>query len=162
MFIGNGDGTFNPLPPFTNVGGVFQTADFNGDGKLDLLASSSSGFLLEVLLGNGDGTFGNPLPLIPNSRPLIADSNRDGRPDIAVTLGSGMVLLLNESGPPTPDFLITSTPLNPTTVAPGSSATSTITLTVIGGFGSGVTLSCIGLPSGATCSFAPASLPIAS
>ena len=33
--------------------------DLNGDGKLDLLMAGNSG--VGVRLGNGDGTFGNPV-----------------------------------------------------------------------------------------------------
>jgi hypothetical protein len=161
VFLGNGDGTFTPLAPFSDVGGIYQLADFNGDGKLDLLASSSSTLQLELLLGNGDGTFGNPLPLGPDGFPLVADFNGDGRLDIANNTG-GLILLLNESGPATPDFLIAATAPKPATLAPGSSATSKVTLTSVGGFSTAVTLTCSGLPAAATCSFNPSSVANAS
>jgi FG-GAP-like repeat len=35
-------------------------ADLNGDGKPDLVISSSGGSYVRVLLGNGDGTFRSP------------------------------------------------------------------------------------------------------
>jgi FG-GAP-like repeat/Abnormal spindle-like microcephaly-assoc'd, ASPM-SPD-2-Hydin len=166
VFLGHGDGTFTPLAPFSDVSGVYQVVDFNGDGKLDLLATSSSGLELELLLGNGDGTFGNPLPLGTNGFPLVADFNGDARPDIAFDIASGntfgLTLLLNESGPATPDFLIAATAPKPATLAPGDSATSKVTLTSVGGFNAGVTLTCSGLPSGATCSFSPPSIVNAS
>src|SRR5207248_5581234 len=52
---GKGDGSFEKLPA-TYAGGSGQLAagDFNGDGIPDLVASNAS---LNVLLGNGDGTF---------------------------------------------------------------------------------------------------------
>jgi hypothetical protein len=166
VLLGNGDGTFTPSTTISNTGGVLQAMDFNGDGKIDLLVASDSG-ILSLLLGNGDGTFGNPIPLLPGPGSIVvADFNGDNRPDIAVTVPgissnsqSGLIWLFNTAGPTVPDFVITSSPLKPATLAPGSSASSTITLTSVGGFSASVALSCAGLPSGATCSFAPASLP---
>jgi hypothetical protein len=51
---GNGDGTFQP--PRMIGRGVLRVADFNDDGKPDLLCAG-----LVVRLGNGDATFGNPI-----------------------------------------------------------------------------------------------------
>lgn len=74
------------------------TADFNGDGKLDLLIGGGSSAaqgggpaFATVLLGKGDYTFptGTNLP-IPNSPTLgdahtaIADVNNDQKPDVVV------------------------------------------------------------------------------
>jgi hypothetical protein len=67
FFAGNGNGTFQPSQTiaagsqltYAGVAGVVS-ADFNGDGKLDLAvngASSSGTGGITVLLGNGDGTF---------------------------------------------------------------------------------------------------------
>ena len=50
-------------------------ADFNGDGKIDLVSTSESTNNISVLLGNGNGTFHSPgrhrhrLPRPPPSRP---------------------------------------------------------------------------------------------
>jgi uncharacterized repeat protein (TIGR01451 family) len=65
---GNGDGTFQAAIPVTNpiscASGTETTgclalaiADFDKDGKMDLVITDSVG--LQVLLGNGDGTFRN-------------------------------------------------------------------------------------------------------
>ena len=69
VLLGNGDGTFQ-FPTFYPIG-VFPTSmtvgDLNGDGKSDLIISSIAaafGFesaVLNVLLGNGDGTFASDL-----------------------------------------------------------------------------------------------------
>ena len=73
--------------------------DFNHDGKLDLAVGNSEG--VSVLLGNGDGTFQQPLGVAlppgtdPNfaSRHLVAaDFNGDGKLDLAE--GNSAVLLL--------------------------------------------------------------------
>ncbi len=53
------------------------------------------------------------------------------------------------------NFATTSTALSPASVAAGNSTTSTVTITPQNGFTGTVTLSCTGLPSGATCAFSP-------
>ena len=84
ILLGNGDGTFRThvdyLAPDSGGAGV---ADFNQDGKLDLILA---GNVIDILLGNGDGTFQAPLFFTTGSRPwgsLTADFNGDGRLDIA-------------------------------------------------------------------------------
>jgi hypothetical protein len=77
-------------------------ADLNGDGRSDL--ALFDGWFVRILLGRGDGTFKEPidtwLERMPGSTThynssgiLIADFNRDRRPDIAsrsnVMLGNG-------------------------------------------------------------------------
>jgi FG-GAP-like repeat len=47
----------------TNV----QTADFNGDGKLDLVIANRTSNNIAVLFGNGDGTFQAPVSYVLNS-----------------------------------------------------------------------------------------------
>jgi hypothetical protein len=49
----------NPYPCSDSTVAV-ATGDFNGDGKLDVL-TLGSGSYLDVMLGNGDGTFQNPI-----------------------------------------------------------------------------------------------------
>jgi hypothetical protein len=86
VMLGNSDGTFQP--PTTGNPGPFATpfqfeaADMNGDGKMDLVSSSSQG--VSVFLGNGDGTFQAPLQTAGGGQNLaIADFNGDGEPDVA-------------------------------------------------------------------------------
>jgi FG-GAP-like repeat/FG-GAP repeat len=58
FFAGNGDGTFQTAtisPLSLDLPACLSAADFNGDGKPDLLISGSN--LAEIALGNGDGTF---------------------------------------------------------------------------------------------------------
>ena len=66
--------------------------DFNGDGKLDILASDTSGGYLN--LGNGDGTFKAPGLQISGQPLAVADFNGDGTRDILEqTTGELQVLL---------------------------------------------------------------------
>jgi hypothetical protein len=173
--LNNGDGTFTQLNPLSSVsvlggnGTVMGLADLNGDGRTDLVVSSSgaSTHIQEtgILLGNGDGTFG-PLIAVPTtgqlpSSVLVADMNMDNRPDIvfpwttAVTAVNGVVVMLNTTQP---GFEISALALSPTRVTAGSTASSTITVIPTFGFSVGVALSCSGLPSGASCAFNPPSI----
>jgi hypothetical protein len=84
ILLGNGDGTFQlgatGLPSAQAFG--IATADFNHDGKLDLIAGQW------ILLGNGDGTFQSPA-LDTGLAPYVAsDFNADGNLDIASSNGN--------------------------------------------------------------------------
>ena len=89
VLLGNGDGTFTPFGG-VNLGGnksasSVNIADFNGDGKLDLAVYSSVNNSIEILLGNGDGTFQNPIQVAaePNLASLVmGDFNGDGKLDL--------------------------------------------------------------------------------
>jgi hypothetical protein len=98
---GTGDGTFRPGQSIA-VPGAFQVkaGDFNGDGKPDLLVeqaldADAGHESVEVLFGNGDGTF-NPGPSQSRSFGLIdlalGDFNGDGKLDFAMAnaLGAGV------------------------------------------------------------------------
>jgi FG-GAP-like repeat len=156
VLLGKGDGSFTGLTPVTGTESIpLQVADFNGDVKVDILGGIKAG-LLALFLGNGDGTFSAPIPLLPGTA-LIGDFNGDGQPDLAI-LGPN-VFLFNTT---VPGFQISASALSPTAIASGGSATSTITLSPVGGFSGAVALTCSGLPAGASCGFAPASVANAS
>jgi hypothetical protein len=169
--LNNGDGSFTVLAPILPdydlvLNGI---ADFNNDGIVDLLVSNEivgAAPISAVLLGNGDGTFGNLITVNPGHIPqgVIADMNGDGLPDIVFPWTSGVGVLLNttQAGPPTPNFQVVASGLSPVPVVPGSSATSTVTVSPLNGFSGNVALSCTGLPSGASCTFNPASIPVGS
>jgi len=95
--LGKGDGTFSypPAPPPSLVSlASTDTADFNGDGILDLVAADSASSL-KILLGNGDGTFTEKDggPILNGGPAKIADFNGDGKLDLVagdtVYLGNG-------------------------------------------------------------------------
>jgi len=99
---GVGDGTFVQQPTLTltadtlGVDGTdVDVADFNGDTIEDLVvAIALNGSRTAVLIGNGNGTFGQPLILtdpglnVPQFQ-AVADYNLDGFQDLALALGNG-------------------------------------------------------------------------
>jgi hypothetical protein len=90
VLFGLGDGTFRLGPSTGSSGGgqSFALADFNGDGLTDIVVSGGYGVGVEVLMGNGDGTFARtPVYLNSGVNPqnvTVGDFNGDGNPDIAV------------------------------------------------------------------------------
>jgi hypothetical protein len=99
--LGNGDGTFQVTwtSKIKFTPGALALGDFNGDGKLDLAETDSSG-QLGIRLGNGDGTFQERVNYPAGNGPdliAVADFDGDGKLDVAVTnrgsSGSVSVLL---------------------------------------------------------------------
>ena len=104
--LSNGDGTFqapasSPMteemayPDLTGASPAPVSGDFNGDGKIDLVAWTNSPYLdnndvfLSINLSNGDGTFQGtihvPTPPSPITTALaLGDFNGDGKEDLAI------------------------------------------------------------------------------
>jgi FG-GAP-like repeat/FG-GAP repeat len=156
--LGNGDGTFALLPPVFPQ--VIAIGDLNGDGRLDAVARpDTNSFQLEAMLGNGDSTFGSPLP-VPAATDayqevLIADMNGDGLPDLVLVRYNGVAVLLNTTAP---GFELSAGAVSPAAVVAGNSGTSAVAVIPTFGFNKAVTLSCGGLPSGISCAFSPPSI----
>ena len=99
ILIGNGDGTFQAStqsPALPAPANFVTVGDFNGDGKLDLVALSLNNpcKCISVLMGNGDGTFQdavNTQPTFSIEAIGVGDFNGDGKLDLAAagTFGSG-------------------------------------------------------------------------
>lgn len=109
VFLGKGDGTFTSFTAEMAVGGQtnaysIAAADFNGDGKTDLLLSDDQE--VGIFLSNGDGTFTASATApgatsSPNWNSVaIGDFNGDGNPDVAVVnsdLQTAAILLTQPS-----------------------------------------------------------------
>jgi hypothetical protein len=98
VLLGKGDGTFQPQVTYPTglTPDAVAVGDFNGDGKLDLAVVNTgcppsggtcSGGSISVLLGNGDGTFQQPITTNADTvltSLAVGDFNGDGRLDLAV------------------------------------------------------------------------------
>ena len=105
VLLGNGDGTFQGpriVPVHANVSYI-ALGDFNGDGRLDVVATTG-GSTIAVILGNGNGTFGEPSFFEAGSDThsiSVGDFDGDGKLDLAVTnltTASVSILLGNGDG----------------------------------------------------------------
>ncbi|GII05351.1 FG-GAP repeat domain-containing protein [Planobispora takensis] len=102
IMLGNGDGTFQApvVTGFTGYSYLAGVADFDGDGDDDVAFAdggpSGSG-ALQVILSNGDGSFGPATPFAQGTSPVLAapaDFNNDHKVDlITVGMSGGAVLL---------------------------------------------------------------------
>ena len=103
ILLGNGDGTFQTHVDYYagSDPDSIAVADFNGDGKLDVVVASPPDLAVWVLLGNGDGTFQpavNYAAGMGAGRLVTGDFNGDGKPDVLVGGGSppGFSVLLGK------------------------------------------------------------------
>jgi hypothetical protein len=90
IFLGAGNGTFAtalriPISGLNrSINQTMAVADFNKDGIPDIAIATLTGVV--VLLGNGDGTFREPVPAAEGIplKFITADVNRDGNVDLIV------------------------------------------------------------------------------
>jgi uncharacterized protein (TIGR03437 family) len=113
IFVGKGDGTFQLRATYITSFGPnsLVIADYNGDGKPDILQASGDARLMlpgfnsddiDILLGNGDGTFQGASTYTPGptAGPLlgVSDFNSDGKADVVMTDGTGRPYLFAGNG----------------------------------------------------------------
>ncbi|MEG4083486.1 DUF4347 domain-containing protein [Microcoleus sp. POL10_C6] len=95
ILFGDGTGSFGPPVPLNTNKPKFTvaTADFNGDGKLDLVTSNNEVTdNISVFLGDGNGSFNSPVNLSAgnlvgrqNHFVVTGDFNGDGKLDLAAS-----------------------------------------------------------------------------
>ncbi len=138
VLAGNGTGSFAEVTGSPFAAGSFPTSigsgDFNGDGSVDLAVTNRNDNNITVLIGNGAGSFapglGSPFPA--GSAPTsvaVADFNRDGRLDLAVSNqgDNSVTVLLGSSA--VPGAVLTTTSV---AVIAGSVTPLTLTVTPTG------------------------------
>ena len=106
MLMNQPDGSFvRKQSAAAGSGGSVAVADFNGDGKFDLVRGSTGGNTIAVYLSNGDGTFGSAqtFTAAPGVGTIaVADVNGDGKADVVTansqTTGGDSISVLLGNG----------------------------------------------------------------
>jgi hypothetical protein len=93
VFVPGADGTYEQSPTATFAVGpnpaAITTGDFNGDGMLDVAVINKDNSSLTILLGDGRGSFANPIPVAnlggsPESLTAARFSGNGNADDIAI------------------------------------------------------------------------------
>jgi hypothetical protein len=97
ILMGNGDGTFRNAVTTQPEFAVYTigVGDFNGNGKLDVATAGEFGTqrYINILLGNGDGTFHKGAHYSGEGSPAsiaVADFDADGKLDMAIANSQGI------------------------------------------------------------------------
>jgi hypothetical protein len=100
ILLGNGGGTLQAVRNFPAGQNptTIVAADFNHDGKLDLVVLAANN-TVDLLLGNGDGTFQSPSNILVGSDSVstlaAGDFNGDGNADLALENSTTVSILLS-------------------------------------------------------------------
>ena len=105
LLVNDGSGVFR-IGPTVAVGrgpALLRAADFGADGRLDFAVLSTRDSQVNVVYGNGDGTFQAVrlsvfVPAAPYSPAAKGDFDEDGRLDLAASYGGGFGVLSSIGG----------------------------------------------------------------
>jgi uncharacterized repeat protein (TIGR01451 family) len=162
--LGNGNGTFttaSDFPAQTSKPGIIASqlegADYNCDNNPDIAVTSPTDNIVQVLSGNGNGTFNGALPFSVGTTPsglTSSDFDNQNGPDLATSnfSSNNISVRLNASpncGSSTNSNLTLTKTDSPDPVKVGHNLTYTLTLTNNGPNTSGVTIT-DALPAGVT------------
>lgn len=87
--LGTGNGSFQTFATLSLLAASSRISigDVNGDGAMDIFSSSSASENIELLLGNGNGTFRTSQNLQGGTGGILGDINNDGSLDIVLDTG---------------------------------------------------------------------------
>ena len=94
VFFGSGNGSFSPLTPYltrdVSLHKSISAADFNNDGRLDIIITETTNDKLGIILGHVNNTFFDEITYFTGNGSYphsigLGDFNNDGRLDIAVS-----------------------------------------------------------------------------
>jgi len=84
VILGNGDGTFKIGVSYSASPSLVRVADFNGDGRNDVLGFGSAS--VKIAMNNGDGSFAvSSASFSGGDTTVVLDANGDGKLDFGVT-----------------------------------------------------------------------------
>jgi hypothetical protein len=105
IYLGNGDGTFDALPPISvPYANALAAGEFTGNGRIDLAVGDGGQGGVTILMGNGDGTFTDNETVAPSvflgglgQQPLVAGDFGNGHIDLAVAdeATNDVIVLMN-------------------------------------------------------------------
>lgn len=104
VLLGQGTGSFNAANNYSLSAGpsAVEAADFNNDGKTDILVAINFGSSIVLFPNLVSGIFGTPSSFIVGSSPFdiaVNDFNLDGKKDVALTRpASNNVYLMHGNG----------------------------------------------------------------
>ncbi len=157
-------GTSVGAPAFSGIVAILnQATQSSGLGNINptlyALAVSHPTAFHDITTGNNIVPCTSGSTNCPASAPFQIGFSAGTGYDLVTGLGSVNANVLATNWPGfsvTPDFSIGATPV--AVSAPGQSGTSTVTVSMLNGFSNTVTLTCSGLPVGASCAFVQGSL----
>jgi RHS repeat-associated protein len=105
VFLGDGSGKFSKHFSMNLISGVLlgglAVGDLNGDGVPDIVTANRNNTSISVLLGNGDGTFGNAVNTPSTIAPMtltLGDVDGNGTVDVIASDGLNILAVFQNAG----------------------------------------------------------------